>query len=530
MGLKRDVSGESSVSQRRPSVDTEKEPTAVPQDKPTAVASDTPKPFRTNVVAETIPESPQKDNAVNGTPLKKAQEIPAPKVATPIERRSKIDLTTQKPTPNETKQQPAPAPVEEKPKTNGLASSVKPQKTEPAKRQTAEVVKSQKVETAKLPTNGPTNGPANGPVNGLTKAAIPKEPSKLAVRTSSVAATKPSTKSPTVPKTPTSPLKAEQKLPAKTPDKSATPAAATRTPKQPTSTTKPAASSSGPKAKPAPVQLSPAYDRGIGFVKPKPRSPTRPVRLPAGLMAQTASSVSKVKDPPRESLSRMSGNVLTVQSLGRAPSRGGASATADPSLRRQRSTISRSRSSFGPPPKKQAQDHPVTKREREVDEGFLARMMRPTQSSSSKTADKAPVTPPRKLAPVRRSLTNEGEGSAKRDSSVKVVPALKTAASQPNGLHAPPTPDASSEAASTKNLEPETPVISSAETESSGSVQHTPEKLSKPLSADPEVEAPLAQEPQEAIAVDESDHSAVAENRKASPATADVANSPESSP
>lgn len=52
--------------------------------------------------------------------------------------------------------------------------------------------------------------------------------------------------------------------------------------------------------------------------------------------------------------------------------------------------------SIGPPPKPVAKDHPVPKKEAHVDESFLARMMRPTQASSSKTAEKVPTTPPKK--------------------------------------------------------------------------------------------------------------------------------------
>ncbi|KAK1961942.1 hypothetical protein LY78DRAFT_540544, partial [Colletotrichum sublineola] len=156
-----------------------------------------------------------------------------------------------------------------------------------------------------------------------------------------------------------------------------------------TATPKSGAKPAGSNKKPAPVQVSPASS--TGFVKPKVKSPTKPVKLPASLMAPTAASVSKVRETPRETLSRASGN------QGRPASRASTAGTAAPpkTLRRQNSVINRARPSIGPPPKKPLQDHPITKKEREIDESFLARMMRPTASSSSKLTEKAPVTPPR---------------------------------------------------------------------------------------------------------------------------------------
>ncbi|KAK0735058.1 hypothetical protein B0T26DRAFT_626906, partial [Lasiosphaeria miniovina] len=156
--------------------------------------------------------------------------------------------------------------------------------------------------------------------------------------------------------------------------------------------------------RPPPLQPSPS---GTGFVKPKPKSPTRPVTLPPSLTTHTAASGSKV-NVPRQSVSRASGGIHTVESLGRSPSRGSISTVATSTktgetrgLKRQSSTINRPRPSLGPPPKQVSKDHPPIKKDKEVDESFLARMMRPTQASSSKTAEKVPTTPPRKpsLAP-----------------------------------------------------------------------------------------------------------------------------------
>lgn len=65
----------------------------------------------------------------------------------------------------------------------------------------------------------------------------------------------------------------------------------------------------------------------------------------------------------------------------------------------------------------------MTRKEKEVDEGFLARMMRPTQASASKTADKSlhPPTPPRKAtAPAaKRPSTRDGHPVAKKETAHK---------------------------------------------------------------------------------------------------------------
>uniref|UniRef100_L2FJ88 Mucin-7 n=1 Tax=Colletotrichum fructicola (strain Nara gc5) TaxID=1213859 RepID=L2FJ88_COLFN len=294
VGLRRDPSNESSLSQRRLSSHTEGEASVSGQSDKTMATEETSGGFKASVVSETIPESPRRPDATKGSPQAATRSLGA---------------VTDKPSHNPDKHA-----------------------------------------RSKTPTRSPTT----------TKApALPQSGSKLSA-----------------PKAAHDPAK-------KTPEKPAT------------STPKTGAKTAGSNKKPAPVNVTPPS--GAGFVKPKVKSPTRPVRLPASLMAPTAASVSKVKgEAPRETLSRSSGN------QGRPASRASA-AGAGPhkTLKRQNSVINRPRPSIKP-----RQDHPSTKKEKEVDENFLARMMRPTQSSSSKTTEKAPVTPPR-----HRSST-QGSGKA----------------------------------------------------------------------------------------------------------------------
>ena len=169
----------------------------------------------------------------------------------------------------------------------------------------------------------------------------------------------------------------------------------------------------------APKTRIPPSPPQTGFVKPKPRSPTRPIRLPASLTAHTASSGSKTATTAplvpssRQSLSRAS-DILQATNPGqrspatsRSPSRISASTVLNSSTRRP-SILNKthSRPSLGPPPsqlnrKQSGQTLPPAN----SDEGFLARMMRPTTSSASKTSEK---TPPKRAQSVKHPGTRNG--------------------------------------------------------------------------------------------------------------------------
>ncbi|KAK3335967.1 hypothetical protein B0T19DRAFT_24561 [Cercophora scortea] len=284
-------------------------------------------------------------------------------------------------------------------------------------------------------TNGERGGKGKDPEN-VEKAhgkAADKEASKAGINSSAKAASKSSllmisssaktatksSKSPTAGKTPRSPAEASTpKLSAKTPERKVQQPEKTATPKATAAAPKPVGPSSA--KRPPPLQPSPA---STGFVKPKPKSPTRPIKLPPSLTTHTTASGSKI-NAPRQSLSRGSGAIPNLDSVGRSPSRVSASNTAGSgskpggtkTLKRQNSTINRPRPSLGPPPKQAARDHPPTRKEREVDEGFLARMMRPTQASSSKAAEKAPISPPRKPTVAHQK---EGKPVKKHPKTVK---------------------------------------------------------------------------------------------------------------
>ncbi|KAL3421358.1 mucin-7 precursor protein [Phlyctema vagabunda] len=354
-GLKRDTSGEPSLAKRRPSfsVDEQEDPKATAARKE-SIVSELEARKNSTVIEEAIPEC--------------AVETPSMEVDKQLE--------------------------------------------EPAQKQESlsKTLAQANVES-KQSVSGGTNGTTNGHGKPKESATKSEEKPKASARPAPISTAKPSatktSKSVPIktPKTPTSPMKSSPKPTlAKEPEKKAVKASA--------------ASSNNPKQRrpshgsvpPPSLRIQPSPPR-TGFVKPKPRSPTRPVRLPASLTAHTASSGSKtaVASPPnRQTLSRASGNAQSNTT--RSPSR----ATGSKAITRNPSTTNKtsSRPSLGPPPgntlNKKTSRQSLPGHGAPADEGFLARMMRPTTSSASKTAEKVPDTPPKRTQSVKRPMAKDG--------------------------------------------------------------------------------------------------------------------------
>ncbi|KAL2158003.1 hypothetical protein VTH06DRAFT_4813 [Thermothelomyces fergusii] len=238
-------------------------------------------------------------------------------------------------------------------------------------------------------------------------------------------ANKSATKRDRSPKAPATPAAASSQARAarKTPERTANTSEQTATPRG-TPVSKPSAPSSV--KRPPPLQSSPA---SAGLVKPKVRSPTRPVKLSSSLTTHTAASESKI-NAPRQPLPRTSATNLASEARGRPTSRASIS-TASSALnksisaggsKRQSSTVGRPQPSLGPPPKQPAKDHPPPRKEREVDQSFLERMTRPTAASASKMASKVNNTPPRKAVaasqktstakPVKRAVSKPADSNS----------------------------------------------------------------------------------------------------------------------
>ncbi|CAD6504583.1 BgTH12-00091 [Blumeria graminis f. sp. triticale] len=136
------------------------------------------------------------------------------------------------------------------------------------------------------------------------------------------------------------------------------------------------------------------------FQKPQPKSPTKPVKLPTSLTTQTASSSSKVSravtktETSHDTLGKLqnpsrSSRRLSISSRGSSALKGD---NSRPSLGLGELSRKSSRQSLV--------SHVAT------DESFLARMMRPTTSSASKSAEKP--LPIKQIKPVSRPATKNG--------------------------------------------------------------------------------------------------------------------------
>ncbi|KUI58676.1 hypothetical protein VP1G_05938 [Cytospora mali] len=260
-------------------------------------------------------------------------------------------------------------------------------------------------------------------LNGFDKTKATKPAAGTAQKSENVPSVKPST--------PASQTKPASKPSETTSRRSTTPTTEKKatekkaTEKKPTEkpTEKKPAEKKPTEKKPTEKKLAPPNGSPGGSAKPRSKSTTRPVKLPASLTTHTAASGSKAR--------AVSGPVCAPANTARPTSRtSSSSGTASKSLRRSSSVAGRQRPSLGPPPKLPSKDHPVPKKESKVDEDFLARMTRPTQSYANKVHEKVPVTPPRKPAAAAKKPASAKSGSARKPVS-KTTSAATSAAASP---------------------------------------------------------------------------------------------------
>jgi hypothetical protein len=170
-----------------------------------------------------------------------------------------------------------------------------------------------------------------------------------------------------------------------------------------------------------------------GFFKPRPKSPTRPIQLPAHLVAQTASSAAKFgvtvppPPPPPPQQQQQPQQHRPPQSAPVSRRASNISLSARPLLATTAATyapVSRKTSTFGPPPKPKSGPPGGSAAPaggagggvRPPDD-FLARMMRPTTSSASKVharvdARQSPHARPRVARKVPSCLSINESASA----------------------------------------------------------------------------------------------------------------------
>lgn len=154
------------------------------------------------------------------------------------------------------------------------------------------------------------------------------------------------------------------------------------------------------------------------------RSPTRPVRLPASMTAPTQASAARlgsVAPPTARTTTNASTLTRKPSSLKSAAGAGQTRPTAATTagVRRQSS-----RSSLPPQP---AQERPSSRTSdagpKPANEGFLARMMRPTASSASKTHDRPEPKAPQKSTTTRPPRASMGRAPERSAQQPKAKPA-----------------------------------------------------------------------------------------------------------
>ncbi|KAJ1324429.1 hypothetical protein MN608_10493 [Microdochium nivale] len=425
LGLTRGISTDSiTSSSRRTSNETgtttpqpRSEPTSDPfTETPAALSKATPKPIS---IPQSQPQSPQKPLRPVGrmSPLKKAR------ASTPeVMPNANPDKITDE---EETKTKLLPGLPTDKLATRGSNNAVSNGIGD-------------SLTSANPPVVTPAPTPAPAPVAQAEElitpktTSIPAKPRLAPVSTAKTASKAPKSplaskvpKSPLPPKAPKSPTKDTPKAPTLAPSKKTSITNLRETHKKlvaATSAPVPTNATSTAK-KPASLKIP---QNGTSVVKPKVKSPTRPIKLPPGLTSHTTSSSSRTNAgapiPAPAQPAKRSQSLAPRNTSQRPASRVSTAAPGDRhrTLRRQSSSIHgphQGIGSIGPPPK-QVEKETGPKKDYHVDEGFLARMMRPTQSSANKTTDKAPVTPPRRQAAPKaaskHAVSSDATASAKK--------------------------------------------------------------------------------------------------------------------
>ncbi|KAL8662000.1 MAG: hypothetical protein Q9168_008323 [Polycauliona sp. 1 TL-2023] len=158
--------------------------------------------------------------------------------------------------------------------------------------------------------------------------------------------------------------------------------------------------------------------RSPNMVKPKPRSPTRPVRLPGAATASTAASSAKTGStvPPRPESRAATSNASKPSTLNKPNGVKGPPKTTLANIRSRapRSSLPASTIEQKPKPKPRTSIASTSA----PGNDFLSRMMRPTTSSASKTHEKVEQkTPPKRRISARpKRISDEtGEKGERKD-------------------------------------------------------------------------------------------------------------------
>jgi len=305
-----------------------------------------------------------------------------------------------------------------KPESNSTPStSGKPATRKPAAISTKAPVATASSTKATLPKSPGVGRMPKTPTGNVAKPAIGASTTKspAAVKTQAKAAAPKETIKPIAPKTSRGSLRPSSTTASTT----ASTAAKAKAPA--TEAKKPAATKT---ATPAPAPKDATSTSPGSFKKPKPRSPTRPVRLPSHLTAPTASSAAK------------HGEETVEQKVARKPSAVSKSApkAVAPAAKKQPS-----RASLTPSTAAMKRSDSRASTRGGADEGFLARMMRPTASSANKTQEK-PASPPRRGTSARATAkpkTSESLVAKGKKKAEEVVSKAKEVVTNGDGEEKP---------------------------------------------------------------------------------------------
>ncbi|KAG5975202.1 hypothetical protein E4U55_007800 [Claviceps digitariae] len=160
---------------------------------------------------------------------------------------------------------------------------------------------------------------------------------------------------------------------------------------------------------------------------------------PSSVMTPTASSASKSHDSQALRHTRPGTKSTISTSLQSRAKPGSNSASPNAVIKQRHASASSSRPSLGLPPSRSVPHSAATKRLGNVDESFLARMMRPTRSSASKFADKVSLMPHKSVSQPFPECKDSGPSGRKpaRSVSSRCSTACKLSAIEVSGRSPP---------------------------------------------------------------------------------------------
>ncbi|KAF2738369.1 hypothetical protein EJ04DRAFT_509545 [Polyplosphaeria fusca] len=345
------------------------EPVPVPQSiEAKAEHSDKPASGAQEKVA--VPPEDLKDEPA----IKDVQETPVPKEqAPPLESAQ-----------NETLHAPATpaAPAALEPETNGTTSQLEPTAKTVGKKPAAISTSTPKTTSSKITTSAKSPLPKSP---GVGVSRPPKTPTTPKVAPSASTARSPLPT--TIPPKTAGPSKEPAKAAAPKPSRQSLRPSTTATASSATAKTKLPVQEAKKQAvpKPAPAPKENTSTSPGGFKKPRPKSPTRPVRLPSHLTAPTASSKAKHEEEQQKVARRPSTATRTAPKP--AP-------TAHKPSRQSLAPSSASTTTQRPESRTSTKGAPGA--------SFLERMQRPTAASQKKVHEKL-ASPPRKGSSAQAS-------------------------------------------------------------------------------------------------------------------------------